>query len=197
MATMTAPQLISSKRREITERMLTESCGESRKQLFFNVERCDFSASGTGTNKSCISSAGTSTRALISPWNQAWRKHKHKCKHKHKVQRFFLCFRLSLHLLALRKNGAEQKLTPSVRFVQRKTIVPDSALSAGFHGPLKWQSVDARSLTKGLQKWYTITADCLTRNAMISRTKTKNYKPEPWKKWRPKWAWRKLKFNVK
>ena len=119
-------------------------------------------------------STSTSTRALISPWKQAWRKHKRKCKHKQEVQLFFLCFRLSLHLLALRKNGAEQKLTPSIRFVQRKALIPDSAHSAGFHRPLKWQSVGARSLTKGFQKWYTTTASCLTFSvAFVLNTKAR------------------------
>ena len=51
------PQMVSSKRREITERSLTESGAELRKQLLFNVESCNFSASsvtGTGTNKSFL-----------------------------------------------------------------------------------------------------------------------------------------------
>ena len=46
--------MVSSKQREISERMLTESGGESRKQLLFNVERSDLSVSETGTNKSFL-----------------------------------------------------------------------------------------------------------------------------------------------
>ena len=48
------PEMVSSKRREISERILTESGGQSRKQLIFNVERSDLSVSGTGTGKSFL-----------------------------------------------------------------------------------------------------------------------------------------------
>ena len=48
------PEMVSCKRREISERMLAESGGESRKQLLFNVERSDLSVSGPNTNKSFL-----------------------------------------------------------------------------------------------------------------------------------------------
>ena len=163
--------------------MLTESCGEQKEKQCFSTwnavisPRQEQEAINPGFSSDASANAGTSTRALISPWKHAWRKHKHKCKHKQEVYLFFLCFRLSLHLLALRKNGAEQKLTPSVRFAQRKTLIPDSAHSAAFHRPLKWQSVDVRSLTKGLQKWHTTTASCLTFSvAFVLNTKARYIK---------------------
>ena len=48
------PEMVSCKRREISELMLAESGGESRKQLLFNVERSDLSVSGTNTDKSFL-----------------------------------------------------------------------------------------------------------------------------------------------
>lgn len=46
--------MVSSKRHEISERMLAEKGGESRKQLLFNVECSDLFVSGTNSNKSFL-----------------------------------------------------------------------------------------------------------------------------------------------